>query len=70
MQAAAASLVVPAEVNVSHVPRTKEKVTEKVAVVDITTSLFAILGREPQSVTEMERRLFSYVTHFLQALQR
>ena len=52
---------IPAEVQAVQVQRANGKI----CVVDISTSLFAILGKEPQTAEEMERKLFTYVTHFL-----
>lgn len=59
-------LPVPTEVVQNEVPRKEGKVQ----VVDVTTSLFEILGRNKLTVTEIETRLLAFVSPLLEALQR
>jgi len=63
---AARLIQIPTEVMQNEVTRKEGKVQ----ILDVTTSLFEILGRKELTVTEMERRLLEFVNPWLQALQR
>lgn len=63
---AARLIQTPTEVIQTEVTRKEGKVQ----VVDVTTSLFEILGQEDLTVTEMESRLLGFVSPWLQSLQR
>lgn len=63
MEEAARSALVPTEVAGVQVTRKEGKVN----VVDVTTSLYALLSRE-EKPAEIERRLADYVLHFLSRL--